>query len=464
MADKYDVVVIGAGPGGYVAAIRAAQLGLRVACVEKNAVGGTCLNVGCIPSKTLLHWTEYYDVLNRHGADHGFDGSSIKPNWKKLLASKEKVIGGLVQGIQGLFKKNKIAHIQGTATFVSHNMVSVDGPDGKQTVEGANFIIATGSEPTPLPFLPFDEKVVVSSTGALSLPKVPKTMAVIGAGVIGLELGSVYNRLGTEVTVIEMLDHVTPGMDIAICKTFQQILTKQGLKFHLGTKLNKGKVSKSGVSLAISKDGEDSVVNADVVLVAVGRRCYSESLGLDKVKVAVSDRGLIEINDNFQTSVPNIYAIGDVVDGPMLAHKASEEGVVVAELLAGKAAKLNYMAIPSVIYTSPEVASVGFTETEARDLGIDVMIGQFPYKANSRARCTGEDDGLAKVIGDKKTGRLVGLHVIGPHAGEVIHEGVVALEKQATVAEIAEACHAHPTYSEAVKEAALKALGHAIHM
>lgn len=465
MAKRFDVVVIGSGPGGYVAAIRAAQLGKKVACIEKETFfGGTCLNVGCIPSKNLLHWTEQYYHLKTVGRDHGFDGSAIAVNWEQLQKSKDASIDGLRMGIKGLFRKNKVTVFTGRAHFVSSRMIEVLQGDVKETVEATDFIVASGSEPIPLPFLPFDEKRVLSSTGALSLPEVPKTMTVIGAGAIGVEMASVYNRLGTQVTVVEMLDKICPGIDIAVGKVLFQELQKQGIAFRLSTEVSKAKVNDDNVSLIVKEDKEKTVLDSEVVLVSVGRRPYYDGLGLAEVGVGQDDQGRVLVDDSFRSSVPNIYAIGDLIDGPQLAHRASEEGVVVAENLAGKGSTVNYMAIPNVIYTSPEVASVGFTESEAREIGMDISVGTFPFKANSRARCTGEDGGVVKVVGEKSSGRLIGMHIVGPHAGELIQQGVQAIAQRLHVADIAHAPCAHPTLSEAVKEAALATIGKPIHL
>lgn len=468
MANKYDVLVIGAGPGGYVAAIRAAQLGLKTACIDKNkGLGGTCLNVGCIPSKTLLHCSEFYTKILHSSESCGVDVGDVKLNFEKMMAKKDGVVKSFNQGISGLFKKNKIKALQGTARLTSASTVELTDDSGKKTeVEAKHIILATGSEPTPLPFLEFDEKRVLSSTGALSLPQVPQKMVVVGAGFIGLELGSVYSRLGTNVVVVEYMDSVCPTMDSSIRSALQQTLTKQGMSFLLGHSVTRGKVGEDSVSLIVSEKGQKqtTLLTADAVLVAIGRRPFTENLGLEEVGVSKDERGFVQIDNNFQTSVPGVYAIGDIVDGPMLAHKASEEGVAVVEVISGKRPHINYVAIPSIVYTWPEVASVGMTEEEAKADGLSVKIGKFPFKANSRARCVDDDDGFVKVISEESTGRLIGMHVIGANASELISEGMVAIEKKATVEEMADFSFPHPTLSEATKEACLNISKKAIHM
>ncbi|MCH9627158.1 MAG: Dihydrolipoyl dehydrogenase 3 [Chlamydiales bacterium] len=454
---KFDLIVIGSGPGGYVAAIRAAQRGLKVACVEKEkTLGGTCLNVGCIPSKALLHSTEYFHKVAAEGKEHGIEAKELTVNLSQMMKRKEKIVTGLVGGIGFLFKKNNITSLQGEARLVSPTQVSV----GSETYEAAHILLATGSEPIPLPFLPFDEKKVLSSTGALSLPKVPKKLLMVGAGVIGLELGSVYQRLGTEVEVVELLDRVAPPFDRAVSKELDKILTKQGMKFHLSTKVVCGAVNHNSVELTL--DSKETLTG-DVVLVAIGRRPYSSGLDLEKVGVQTDKQGRVQIDQSFCTSVPTIFAIGDLVDGPMLAHKASEEGIAAVDLICGDTVSLNYLAIPNVMYTWPEVACVGMTEEEAKEAGLSLRIGKIPFKAIPRARCSGDEEGFVKVIGEKQSDRLVGMHIVGPSASEMIHEGVLALQKRATLSDIAHASHAHPTCSEAIKEAALAAHSQAIH-
>ncbi len=461
MADRYDVVVIGGGPGGYVAAVRAAQLGLKVACVEKRTtMGGTCLNVGCIPSKALLHSSLQYHFLMENGKDHGIICDNGRLELAQMMKRKDEIVTGLVQSVAALLRKHQIDWIQGIAQLTGPDTITIDG----KLIHAANVILATGSESIALPFLPFDEKRVVSSTGALSLKEVPKKMVVVGAGVIGVELASVYKRLGSEVTIVEMLDTICPAMDHTICRTLLSSLKKQGIEFHLSVKVTEGKVTEDGVTLGVEVEGKVQQFPADVVLVAIGRRPYSSGLGLKEVGIAQTARGFVEINSLFQTSLPNVYAIGDLVDGVMLAHRASEEGIAVAEIIAGHKPVINYMAIPNVIYTDPEVAAVGLTEKEAKDSGIDVMIGTCLIRGNARARCVGDTDGVVKVVGDRRSGRLIGLHIASANASEMIGEGVLAITKKATVEDVANASHAHPTISESIKEAALQALGKAIHI
>lgn len=469
---KYDIAIIGSGPGGYVAAIRAAQLGLKTVCIEKEkTLGGTCLNVGCIPSKALLQSTEHYEFLQHEANEHGIEYQKLQFNFPQLMQRKDKVVHSLVEGIGGLFIRNKITRVEGTARFISDHAIEVVNGTTKQKIEADSFILATGSESIPLPFLSFDEQIVVSSTGALCLPNIPKKMVVIGGGVIGVELASVYNRLGTEVTIVEMMDRVCPTMDLAISKALFQSLKKQGLKFHLGTTVTKAEKKTKGnkgpevlLTIVEKEEKKEYQLDADVVLVAIGRRPYSKGLGLKEIGVAMSPKGFVITDDNFRTNLPNIFAIGDLTDGPMLAHRASEEGTAVAELIAGLNPHINYMTIPNVIYTHPEVAAIGLTEQEAKELGIPILVGNYLFKGNPRARCSGYTDGFVKVIGAKSTGRLLGMHIIGQHASEMIGEGVLAMEGHATLESIANASHAHPTLSEAIKEACLQALGRAIHL
>lgn len=462
--EKFDVAVIGAGPGGYVAAIRAAQLGFSVACVEKNkTLGGTCLNVGCIPSKSLLYSSEVYSHLLKEGSELGINSKDLTIDFPQMMHRKNKIVEGLVNGVAGAFKKNLITRLEGHATFLSPERLEVKGATETKVIEAKYFILATGSEPVQLPFLKFGGRVI-SSTEALSLQSIPRTMLVIGAGVIGVELASVYNRLGSEVTMIEMLPKICPQNDEAVSKMLLQILKKQGLKFLLGAKVKSGKVEEASVALKVEVDHAEVDLSADVCLVAVGRRPYSQSLGLDTIGIQPDSRGQVAVDANFRTACPNVFAIGDLIDGPMLAHKASEEGIAVAEIIAGLKPHVNYLTIPNVIYTSPEVAAVGLTEEEAKGLGIETVIGICSFKANPRARCMGQTEGMVKILGDKKTGRLLGMHIIGPSASEMIGEGVIALEKKATVEELARASHAHPTLAEAIMEASQSALGRSIHL
>lgn len=456
-----DLIIIGSGPAGYVAAIRAAQLGLSVTIIEKYPTfGGTCLNVGCIPSKALLQSSEHFAFVENHASEHGIQVKDLAVDFKKMMKRKKEVVEGLVGGVAGLLKRNKVNTVQGTARFVSPDEIEVDG----KKMRAKHFLIATGSKPVELPFMPFDDKVVVSSTGALDLSSVPKKMIVVGAGVIGVELASVYNRLGTKVEIVEMLDRITPTMDNQIGKAFQKILSSQGLEFHLSAKVAEAKVSKKGVELTVEMSGKKSQMKADVALVAIGRKPYTEGLGLDEIGIEKSKLGFIPVDGNFRTKHSNILAVGDVVEGPMLAHRASEEAIAAVESLAGRSSHINYMAIPNVIYTAPEVASVGLTEEEGKEMNLELIKGVFPFKGNARARCVGETEGLVKVIGEKKSGRLLGVHVVGANASEMIGEGVLAIEKKATVKELAYASHAHPTLTEAIKEAALAACEKPIHL
>jgi dihydrolipoamide dehydrogenase len=470
MAEQaYDVIVIGGGPGGYVAAIRAAQLGLRTACVEKRgSLGGTCLNVGCIPSKAMLQSSEHYEEA-RHGlAVHGVKVAGVELDLPALLAHKDKVVGENTRGVEFLFRKNKVEYIKGAARFTAPGRLAVSPIDGGTAREltGKSIIIATGSDIVPLPGVEIDEKVIVSSTGALSLPAVPKHLVVVGAGYIGLEMGSVWRRLGSAVTVVEFLDRVTPGMDGELARSLQRVLTKQGFTFRLGTKVVAAKRGKDGVTLTLepAQGGPREEITSDVVLVAIGRRPYTEGLGLEAAGVAIDNKGRIPVDEGFATSVKGIYAIGDVIAGPMLAHKASEEGVVLAERLAGQKGQVNYGAIPAVVYTWPEVATVGRGEEELKAAGIAYKTGKFPFTANARARANADTEGFVKILADAKTDRVLGVHIIGPDAGTMIAEAAIALEYGASAEDIARTCHAHPTLNEAVKEAALAVEGHPIHI
>ncbi len=464
--NNFDVLVIGGGPGGYVSAIRSAQLGFKTACVDANKnLGGTCLNVGCIPSKALLEISHKFHDANHDFEKLGISISKPKIDVKKLIANKNEIISGLTNGIAGLFKKNKVQHIHGTAIFIDRNTVEITNQNGsKSQISAKNIIIATGSKVTQLPNIEIDEKIIVSSTGALELEKVPNKMIVIGAGVIGLELGSVWSRLGAEVTVIEYLDRITPTMDEEISKNFQRILEKQGLKFNLSSKVISVQKNKNGATVEITPalGGDTQSVSADVVLIAVGRKPNTDGLGLDKVGVAVDNRGFI-INHHLRTNIDNIFAIGDVTTGPMLAHKAEDEGVAVAEIIANQAGHVNYDVIPNVIYTYPEVASVGKTEAELKAQNIEYKVGKFSMMANSRARATFDDQGFVKILSCAKTDKILGAHIIAREAGNTIHEIVVAMEFGGSAEDIARTCHAHPTYNEAVKEACLAVDKRAIH-
>jgi dihydrolipoamide dehydrogenase len=466
---SYDVVVIGSGPGGYVCAIKAAQLGLKVGVVEKNAtLGGTCLNVGCIPSKALLHASEMFAE-----ASHSFDtlGVEVSPklNLKKMMAHKDATVLSNVNGVAFLFKKNKIDWLKGAGKVLSAGKVSVAGEDGKtQEIEAKNIVIATGSDVSGIPGVEvdIDEKVIVSSTGALTLDKPPGKLIVVGGGVIGLELGSVWARLGSKVTVVEYLDTILGGMDGEVAKQFQRMLAKQGIEFRLGSKVTGVKKSKKGASITFEpvKGGDAEALDADVVLIATGRRPFTDALGLKEAGVDLDERGRVKTDGHFRTSVPGIYAIGDVIAGPMLAHKAEDEGVAVAEILAGQAGHVNYDVIPSVVYTSPEIASIGKTEEELKKAGVDYKVGKFPFSANARARATLHTDGFVKILADKATDRVLGVHIVGFGAGELIQEASVLMEFGGSSEDLARTCHPHPTMSEAVKEAALATFFKPIHL
>ncbi|MEE8662160.1 MAG: dihydrolipoyl dehydrogenase [Acetobacter sp.] len=459
----YDIVVIGAGPGGYICAIRAAQLGFKVACVEKRAtLGGTCLNVGCIPSKALLHSSENFAAASHDFAAHGVIIDSVKLDLDKMQKRKAGIVESNVKGIEFLFKKNGITWLKGTGKVEGTGRITVDG----KPVTAKHIVIASGSDSAGLKGVEVDEKTIVSSTGALELSSVPKRLIVIGGGVIGLELGSVWHRLGAEVTVIEYLDRLVPGTDNEVEAAFRKILVKQGMKFKLGHKVTGAEKTKSGVKLSVepAKGGDTETLEADVVLLSIGRTAASKNMGLEESGVKLDNRGRIEVDDHFATNVPGIYAIGDVIRGPMLAHKAEEEGVVLAEMLAGQSGHVNYDAIPGVVYTWPEVATVGFTEEQLKEKGVAYNVGKFPFMANGRARALGMTDGFAKVIADKTTDRVLGVHIIGPNAGDLIAECVMAIEFGASSEDIGRVCHAHPTLSEVVKEAALATNGSALNM
>ena len=464
---SYDLIIIGSGPGGYVCAIRAAQLGLKTAIIEKRQTfGGTCLNIGCIPSKALLHASDMFEE-----AGHGFEALGIKIGTPKLdlpamMKHKDDTVAANVQGVAFLLKKNKVDSFIGTGSIAAPGKVLVTAADGTtQTLETTNIVIATGSDSTPLPGVTIDEKTIVTSTGALTLEKVPERMLIVGAGVIGLELGSVWRRLGTEVTVVEYLDRILPGMDDEIAKQFQRILAKQGVTFHLGSKVTKVEIGKKGATVTVepAAGGALKSIETDIVLVAIGRRPYTEGLGLEAAGVAL-ERGKIVIDAHFRSNVAGIYALGDVVRGPMLAHKAEDEGLAVAEIIAGKAGHVNYDVIPGVVYTMPEIASIGKTEEELKAAGIAYAVGKFPFTANGRARATRHMDGFVKVLADAATDRVLGAHIIGAGAGDLIHEVAVLMEFGGSSEDLARTCHAHPTMSEAVKEAAMGVEKRAIHI
>ena len=460
---QYDVIIIGSGPGGYVAAIRCAQLGLKTACVEgRETLGGTCLNVGCIPSKALLHASHQLHEAEHNFAKMGLMGKTPTVDWSQMMAYKDEVINGNTKGVEFLFKKNKIDWLKGWGSVPEAGKVKV----GDTLYETKNIIIASGSEPSTLPGIDVDEQVIVTSTGALTLDKIPRKMVVIGAGVIGLELGSVCARLGTDVTVVEFLDAITPGMDAEVQKTFQKILKKQGMSFIMGAAVQDVErlKTKTKVSYKLRKDDSEHQLDTDVVLVATGRKPFTDGLGLTALGVEMSDRGQIKTNDHWQTNIPGIYAIGDAIDGPMLAHKAEDEGMATAEVIAGKHGHVNYGVIPGVIYTHPEVANVGMTEDALKDSGRAYKVGKFSFMGNGRAKANFAADGFVKILADKTTDRILGAHIIGPSAGDLIHEICVAMEFGASAQDLAMTCHAHPTYSEAVREAALACGDGPIHM
>ena len=465
MSEKFQAIVIGGGPGGYVCAIRLSQLGIKTACVEsRSSLGGTCLNIGCIPSKSLLNLSENFHKV-KHFSNLGIEISAAKLNLEKMMKNKDKAVTILTKGIEFLFKKNKITHYKGTGSFKSATQISIIDDKKKETIINSDkIIISTGSEPISLPGVKFDEKIIVSSTGALTLSKVPQKMVIVGAGYIGLEMGSVWSRLGSEVHVIEFLDHITPGMDKEISKEFMKILQKQGINFHLQTKVNSIKKNNKGAVVSTTnKDGKKINFECDVVLVSVGRKPNTKNLNLDAIGIALDDKKGVKVDKNFQTSVKNIYAIGDVIVGPMLAHKAEEEGIAIAELIAGQSGHVNYNIIPGVVYTSPEVASIGKTEEQLKDLNQKYKVGKFPFMANSRAKAINETDGFVKILAEEKTDKVLGVHIIGSHAGEMIAQIAIAMEFGASSEDIARTCHAHPTFSEAIKEAALSVDKRPIH-
>ena len=465
MAEKFQAVVIGGGPGGYVCAIRLAQLGLKTACIEsRGSLGGTCLNIGCIPSKSLLNLSEEFHKV-KDLSNKGIEVGQVKLNLSKMMKSKDKAVTVLTKGVEFLLKKNKVTYFKGTGSFKSKNEILIKDSENKEThVEADKIIIATGSLPVSLPGVKFDEKVIVSSTGALKLEQVPKKMVVVGGGYIGLEMGSVWSRLGTEVHVVEFLDHITPGMDKEISTEFMKILKKQKINFHLQHKVEQIKKNSTNATVStLDKEGKKKDFDCDVVLVSVGRKPNKIGLNLDKVNIDLDKKNRIKTDKNFKTNQDNIYAIGDVIAGPMLAHKAEDEGIAVAENIAGQSGHVNYDTIPGVIYTTPEVASIGKTEEQLKELNIKYKIGKFSFMANSRAKAIDDAEGFVKILADEKTDKVLGAHLIGPHAGELIAEIGVAMEFGASSEDIARTCHAHPTFSEAVKEAALSVDKRAIH-
>ena len=458
MEKNFDLIVIGGGPGGYVCSIRAAQLGLKTACIEsRGALGGTCLNIGCIPSKSLLNLSENFHKAKKDFNNQGIEISDIKLNISKMMANKNKSVQVLTKGVEFLFKKNKVTYIKGKGVLFSKNDVVVYNDNEKESYKAKNIVIATGSDVASLPGIEINEKNIISSSGALSLNEVPKKLVIIGGGYIGLEMGSVWSRLGSEVTVIEYLDHITPGMDREVSKEFQKILTKQGMKFRLNSKVTKIKdlIKSVEVEFTENKTLKKEKIEADKVLVSVGRSPYTEGLNLTKVGIKKDNKGRIEVNNKLQTSIKNIYAIGDVIKGPMLAHKAEEEGIAVAEILAGQAGHVNYNIIPGVIYTAPEVATVGKTEEQLKLENKSYKVGKFPFLANSRAKVNNETEGFVKILADSSTDKVLGVHIIGPHCGDMIAEMALAMEFGASSEDIARTCHAHPTHTEAIKEAAL---------
>ena len=465
MSEKFQAVVIGGGPGGYVCAIRLAQLGLKTACIDsRGTLGGTCLNIGCIPSKSLLNLSEKFHEA-KNFSNLGIEVSNVKLNLQKMMQNKEKAVSVLTKGVEFLFKKNKITYFKGIGSFKSTNKISIlDSKKVENIIETEKTIISTGSEPLALPKVDFDEKTIVSSTGALSLKTVPKKMLVVGGGYIGLEMGSVWSRLGTEVHVVEFLDHITPGMDNEISKEFLKILQKQGIKFHLEVKVeNIIKKTKGVVVTTSNKEGKKLDFDCDVVLIAVGRKPNTKNLNLEKIGINLDSKKRIKVDKKYQTNIKNIFAIGDVIEGPMLAHKAEEEGISVAESIAGQAGHVNYDVIPGVVYTTPEVATVGKTEEQLKENQIAYKVGKFSFMANSRAKAINEAEGFVKILADSKTDKVLGVHMIGPHAGEMIAEMSLAMEFGASSEDIARTCHAHPTFSEAIKEAALAVDKRTIH-
>ena len=465
MLEKFDVTVIGGGPAGYVCAIRASQLGLKTACIEsRGTLGGTCLNIGCIPSKSLLNLSESFHKA-KNFSKLGIETGDIKLNLSKMMKNKDKAVTVLTKGVEFLLKKNKVAYIKGEGSVLQKNKVLISNKDAEEKIiESKNIVISTGSQPAGLPGVEFDEKKILSSTGALNLPLVPKKMLIIGAGYIGLEMGSVWSRLGSEVHVIEYLDHITPGLDKEISNEFMKILKKQKMNFHLNNRVKKVTKTDHEVTIeTIDSQNNKNTFKGDVALISVGRKPYTKNLNLEKVGIHCDEKGRINVNKNFQTNVENIYAVGDVINGPMLAHKAEEEGIAVAELIAGQAGHVNYDLIPGVIYTSPEVAYVGKNEEDLKKISINYKVGKFPFMANSRAKAIDQPEGFVKIIAEEKTDKVLGVHIIGPHAGEMIAEMSVAMEFGASSEDIARTCHAHPTFSKEIKEAALSVEKRQIH-
>ena len=465
MSNEFDATVIGGGPAGYVCAIRLAQLGFKTACVEfRSSLGGTCLNVGCIPSKSLLNLSENFQKAKKF-SDMGIEIGKLDLNLNKMMENKDKAVSSLTKGIEFLFKKNKVSYIKGKGKLISESEIEIQSEKGEiDRIISKSIILSTGSEPSSLPGIGFDEDKIISSTGALSLKKVPQKMLIIGGGYIGLELGSVWSRLGSEVHVVELLDHITPGMDREISNEFLKILKKQGINFHLNTKVEKIIKKRDGLVVEIkNKEKKISKLDCDKILVSVGRKPYTKNLNLEEIGIKLDEKKRIIVNKKFQTNKKNIYAIGDVISGPMLAHKAEEEGIAVAEIISGQAGHVNYNVIPGVIYTHPEVAYVGKTEEQLKENNINYKVGKFPFFANSRAKAINQSEGFVKILADSTTDKVLGVHLIGPHAGELIAEMSVAMEFGASSEDIARTCHAHPTFSEAVKEAALSVDKRQIH-
>ena len=464
MSEKFDVTVIGGGPGGYVCAIRASQLGLKTACIEsRGTLGGTCLNIGCIPSKSLLNLSEAFHQA-KDFSKIGIETGDIKLNLSKMMKNKDKAVTILTKGVEFLFKKNKVTYFKGYGSILDKNKILIKSNDDEKNIETKNIVISTGSEAVSLPGIEFDEEKILSSTGALNIPKVPKKMLIIGAGYIGLEMGSVWSRLGSEVHVIEYLDHITPGLDKEISQEFMKILKKQKINFHLNTKVERISKTDMGVILETNDNqNKKQKFEGDVVLISVGRKPFTKSLNIEKIGIQCDSKGRVKVNEKFKTNINNIYAVGDVKDGPMLAHKAEEEGIAVAEIIAGQAGHVNYDLIPGVIYTTPEVAYVGKSEEDLKKINLNYKVGKFPFMANSRAKAVDKPEGFVKILADNKTDKVLGVHIIGPHAGEMIAEMSVAMEFGASSEDIARTCHAHPTFSEAIKEAALSVDKRQIH-